>query len=160
MKFFKLLLLGLLLSVYVPTNSIVAANTISSKEQEYQQNENETIWNQVEFELTSSQYTYGNNVSEYIYGIDIIDTTPNGLISIYFKGRVVAEFRNGVIRYLTGRAPDEWVTWGLQTMENRVRRAISDANGMLPYINVSYNGQVSGCRAYPCHIMSIVDDEV
>lgn len=75
-----------------------------------------------------------------------------GGITIFFAGMAIGWVVDGVITYSTGKAPSEWVAWGLSSMEAKVRSA--SQNRIL--VIVSADGSVSGCVSYPCPIMSSV----
>ncbi|MFJ8461122.1 hypothetical protein ACIQ57_18640 [Lysinibacillus xylanilyticus] len=77
-----------------------------------------------------------------------------GQVAIFFGGIVVAWIADGVITYKSGRAPSEWIAIGLKSVEQKIKSF--DKNNILSRpIQVSSNGEVSGCIAYPCMIRSI-----
>lgn len=144
MKFIKIFLITLILGVSLPPTPIVEAST-ESNGLAY----GEPIYEKVNYLDLNSFYDDDNY---------IIEPAAVGPVTIFLAGAAVGWILDGVIEYSTGRAPSEWIAVGLNTVENRIRSTVASGNGRLNYVNVSRNGQVSGCIEYPCHIMSIVED--
>ncbi|WP_042475055.1 hypothetical protein [Bacillus ndiopicus] len=72
-------------------------------------------------------------------------------VAIFFGGIVVAWIGDGIITYATGRPPAGWIAMGLSSVEQKIKSF--DKNNILSRpIQVSSNGQVSGCIAYPCMV--------
>ncbi|WP_068986932.1 hypothetical protein [Lysinibacillus xylanilyticus] len=79
-------------------------------------------------------------------------------VAIFFGGIVVAWITDGVISYKTGHAPSEWIAMGLSSIEQKIKN-FSKNDVLSRPIQVSSNGQVSGCTAYPCMIQAAPEDE-
>lgn len=75
---------------------------------------------------------------------------PNSIsgISIFFGGMVVGWLSDGVITYATGKAPSEWVAFGITKVENKIRSLSKNTIQVI----VSRDGSVSGCMKFPCPI--------
>ena len=69
-------------------------------------------------------------------------------IAIYFLGQVVAYLSDGVITYVTGKAPNEWVALGITKVENRIRSLSKNTIKVI----ISRDGNVSGCMKFSCPI--------
>lgn len=70
---------------------------------------------------------YENENGEYvIYFTDYEERIPWGLVAkIFFNGMVVGWVIDGVIHYATGKSPGEWISYGLHTIEQKIREAAS-----------------------------------
>lgn len=90
-----------------------------------------------------------------VISIDDYTTQSTGRIPITFKGLIVGWLIDGIIEYVTGRAPSEWISRGLSTIESKIRAA---GNRSFRNIYVSVNGSVSGCIKFPC-MLSIGTEE-
>lgn len=69
-------------------------------------------------------------------------------VAIYFWNTVVAYITDGVITYVTGKAPTEWVVLGITKIENKIRSLSKNTIQVI----VSRDGSVSGCMKFPCPI--------
>ncbi|MFE3574435.1 hypothetical protein [Lysinibacillus sp. NPDC059133] len=88
-----------------------------------------------------------------------ITTQPRAnKISVFFKGIVVGALTAGSIIYTTGKAPEEWVVMGLQTIEKKIKD-FSNSNSYVPGkpIYVASNGNPYSCVVYPCAIANSTD---
>lgn len=94
---------------------------------------------------------------EYGEVISVEDYTTQSTkrISITFKDLIIGWLIDGTIEYVTGRAPSEWISWGLSTIESRIRAA---GRNQIPSIYVSRDGTVNGCFTFPC-MLSVGTEE-
>lgn len=87
---------------------------------------------------------------------DSLDLNPQPMaiseVVIFFGGLAIGWVIDGVISYKTGKAPSEWIAWGLAETERKVRNA--SQNRIL--VVVSFDGTIMGCSSYPCPIQSSV----
>ena len=52
------------------------------------------------------------------------DRSATGATAIFFGGMVVAWVIDGTITYVTGKAPSEWVAWGLRNIHNYILQQV------------------------------------
>ena len=84
---------------------------------------------------------------------DITMQPRESKISVLFKGIVIGALSSGAIIYYSGKAPEEWVVMGLQTIEKKIKD-FSNSNSYVPGkpIYVASNGNPYSCVVYPCAI--------
>ena len=56
--------------------------------------------------------------------IETGDRSATGATAIFFGGMVVAWVIDGTITYVTGKAPSEWVAWGLRNVHNYILQQV------------------------------------
>ena len=56
--------------------------------------------------------------------IETEDRSATGATAIFFGGMVVAWVIDGTITYVTGKAPSEWVAWGLGNVHNYILQQV------------------------------------
>lgn len=56
--------------------------------------------------------------------IETEDRSATGATAIFFGGMVVAWVIDGTITYVTGKAPSEWVAWGLRNVHNYILQQV------------------------------------
>ena len=56
--------------------------------------------------------------------IETEDRSATGATAIFFGGMVVAWVIDGTITYVTGKAPSEWVAWGLRNIHNYILQQV------------------------------------
>lgn len=56
--------------------------------------------------------------------IKIEERSATGAIAIFFGGMVVGWVIEGTIKYATGKAPSEWVAWGLGKVHNYILQQV------------------------------------
>lgn len=83
---------------------------------------------------------------------DVEIQASGGKKSIFFRGTIVGWFIDGAIKYVTGKAPSEFVTWGLKTIERKIVSYLSTPLYVSAYVYPG--GYVEGrtCTVYPCPI--------
>lgn len=69
-------------------------------------------------------------------------------IVIYFLDVVVGYVVDGVITYVSGKAPSDWVAFGITKTENKIRSLSKNTIQII----ISRDGTVSGCMKFPCPI--------
>lgn len=96
----------------------------------------------------------------------IIDNSQNQIgtnsskIAIWFQGVVVGALSLGVFVYATGKAPEEWVAWGLTAMERKIKNFANSSSYVKGKpIYVASNGNIHACVVYPCAIQANSIDE-
>lgn len=104
--------------------------------------------------FSDTEYVEAIEYSEVI-SVEDYTTQSTKKIPITFKDLLIGWLIDGTIEYITGRAPSEWVSWGLGTIESRIRAA---GRNQIPSIYVSRDGTVSGCFTFPC-MLSVGTEE-
>lgn len=86
------------------------------------------------------------------------DVQPLGnSITLYFKNIAVAALTLGTISYITGKAPAEWVKWGLTATEKKIKDFANSASYVPGKpIYVASNGDIHACVVFPCAIATSV----
>jgi len=86
-----------------------------------------------------------------------IQATSTNKIWVYFKGLAVASVVLGTIMYTTGKAPAEWVSWGLTATENKIKQFANSASYVPGKpIYVATNGDINACIVFPCAVASSI----
>lgn len=110
--------------------------------------------------FASTQNTLVNSENNQTNNLDNKENPAQqrvGQVAIFFGGIVVAWILDGAISYKSGKAPSEWVNMGLKNIEKKIKN-FSKNDVLSRPINVSQNGQVSGCIKYPCQIQRTSPD--
>lgn len=103
-------------------------------------------------EIENSQLIIDNSQNQ-------IGTYSTNKITIWFKGAVVGALSLGTFIYITGKAPEEWVTWGLTAMEKKIKNFANSSSYVKGKpIYVASNGNIHACVVYPCAIAANIDE--
>jgi hypothetical protein len=93
------------------------------------------------------------------YQLDNVQPNATNWKDVIFKGTPVAWFIDGTIQYFTGSAPSEWVSMGLQPIEDAIVGYLSTP--LYSQAIVDAQGRVSAreCVTYPCPIDPHSEDD-
>lgn len=159
MKFVYLKVMGILL-ICVLLFQLVDVNLADASEK----TENENSELSINKELTPiKEFTSDSDFVVYQLPGDVKDNNvtiqaSSNKITLFFKGIVVGALTSGTIIYTTGKAPEEWVVWGLTSIEKKIK-AFADSASYVPGkpIYVASNGNISNCVVYPCAIRNSIE---
>lgn len=89
-------------------------------------------------------------VIEYVPGNEAqINATRKNII---YQGRVVGWFVDGGIKWATGKAPSDWVAWGLDKITTPIKNYLSTPMYSMAIVNSYGVVTPSSCVTYPCPI--------
>ena len=72
--------------------------------------------------------------------------------AVFFGGMVIAWFVDGAIDYISGSAPSEWVSWGLNEIEETVVGYLSTPLYSSAVVKSGGVVEPNDCTSFPCPI--------
>ena len=149
---FKLLIIAaLILSIFAVSNANQASATINNEDNTLPLEKLDGI-NNVDIELLQPSLP---DSEIQPYALPAIALVLVGIGGEWVVGHLV----DGTISYVTGKAPDEWVKYGLSTIERNIKQYAASASytpGRPIY--VARNGNIHACVVFPCAVATKIED--